>query len=75
MVHITTSSDRYDSGAPEEEVIFSFVDGYVWASWPGSVAAMRVGGYETVTAAMRDFLAQNELGDQLANGMASHRRR
>jgi hypothetical protein len=63
-----TSSAGYDPADLEGEVIFSFVDGFVWASWPGTVATVRVGGYGSVTAAMRDFLAQGELGDRLANG-------
>jgi hypothetical protein len=67
-----TSSARYDSRDPDGEVIFSFVDGFVWASWPGTVATVRVGGYESVTAAMRDFLAQSELGDRLANGKSAN---
>ena len=60
-------SDRFN-GEPNCEVIFSFVDGFVWASWPGAVSMVRVGRYETVTASMRDFLAQCELGERLANG-------
>jgi hypothetical protein len=60
-------SDRCDGHDPNGEVIFSFMDGFVWASWPGAVSMVRVGGYETVTASMRNFLAQCELGERLAN--------
>ena len=49
------------------EVIFSFVNGFVWASWPGAAAIVRIGGYEATTTAMRDFLAQCELGERLGN--------
>ena len=59
-----------DGGDANRAVIFSFVDGFVWASWPGAVSRVRVGGYEIVTAAMREFLAQCELGERL--GTATH---
>jgi hypothetical protein len=32
---------------------------------PGSVAAVRVGAYEKALAAMQEFLAQSEVGEQL----------
>jgi len=59
-------------GGPErnDNIVFSYVDGYVWMSWPGAVAAVRVGTYEAATAAMQDFLAQCELGERLVNGNA-----
>lgn len=50
---------------PSANVIFSFVDGFVWASWPGSVSMVRVGGYEAVKSAMLDFLAQCEVAERL----------
>ena len=65
------SISRYNrnSGANlDEGVIFSFVDGFVWASWPGTDSVVRIGRYETVLAAMHDFVAQCELGDRLLNG-------
>lgn len=48
-------------------VIFSYVDGFVWASWPGAGPKLRLGRYGTVTAEMNDFLAQCELGEKLAH--------
>lgn len=48
--------------------VFSLVDGFVWASWPGTVFKVRMGTYEIVTAMMGDFLAQCALGERLANG-------
>ena len=57
----------YDGGVANDEVIFSFIDSFVWASWPGSVPMVRMGSYETVIAAMDDFLAQSKLGGHLAN--------
>ena len=63
-------SDRFN-GKAHGDVIFSFVDGFVWASWPGAVSVVRVGDYEAVIAAMRDFLAQCELGERLANGTSN----
>ena len=56
----------------EDDVIFSFIDGHVWMSRPGQ-EAVRVGSYEAAMAAMRDFLAQCELGERLANGAAQSR--
>jgi hypothetical protein len=55
---------------PDGEVIFSFIDGFVWASWPGAVSMVRIGRYEAVLAAMHDFVAQCELGDRLLNRTA-----
>lgn len=49
----------------DSNVIFSFVDGFVWASWPGAVSMVRVGSYETVKTAMLDFLAQCEVAERL----------
>ena len=47
-------------------VIFSLVDGTVWANWTGKSASVELGDYDTVTHMMRDFLAQCELGERLA---------
>lgn len=66
MGQILDCSDQCE-GEPSDAVIFSFVDGFVWASWPGAVAMVRVGGYEAVTTAMRDFLGQCEVAERLAN--------
>jgi hypothetical protein len=50
-------------------VIFSLVDGNVWASWPDSSAAIKLGSYYQVSTCMRDFLAQSALGDQLISAI------
>jgi hypothetical protein len=52
------------------DIIFSLVDGFVWACWPGTSASVRLGEHEPVTAMMRDFLAQCDLGERLAGGPA-----
>lgn len=52
-------------------VIFSFVDGFVWVSWLGSVSMVRVGDYDTVATAMRDFIAQCELAERLEGATAN----
>ena len=54
---------------PDEYVIFSFNDGYVWASWPDTVAKVRIGSHDAVIAAMVDYMAQSELAERLANGV------
>lgn len=64
---ITRADDWADCSG---DVFFSFVDGFVWASWPGGSQMVKVGRYDAATAAMRDFLAQCELGDRLANGVS-----
>ena len=50
-------------------VIFSLVDGYVWASWPDSSAAVKLGSYYPVSTGMRDFLAQSAIGEQLTSAI------
>jgi hypothetical protein len=62
-----SQTDSYDMGDATTAIIFSFADGFVWASWPGTAAKVRLGRHENVTAMMRDFLAQSELGERLAN--------
>lgn len=54
---------------PEEAIIFSLLDGYVLASWPGTDASVRLGRHEMVAAMMKDFLAQDELGKRLARSL------
>ena len=51
--------------APEEAIIFSLLDGYVLASWPGTDASVRLGRHKLVAAMMEDFLAQDALGRRL----------
>jgi hypothetical protein len=51
----------------DPEVIFSLLDGFVWASWPRTRASVELGHCTAVTEMMRDFLAQCELGERLAN--------
>ena len=52
-------------------MIFSSLDGYVWASWPNAEGAVRLGRSTVVTAMMLDFIAQEELARRLANGEAN----
>ena len=47
-------------------VVFSFVDDGVWASWPGRSGSVHLGHYDIVTYMMRDFLAQCDLGERMA---------
>ena len=56
-------------GHASDALMFSLVDGYVFASWPGANGAVRLGTYAQVREMMRDFLAQSEVGDRL-NGEA-----
>jgi len=50
---------------PEEEIIFSLRDDFVWASWPDTNATVRLGRHDVVAAMMQDFLAQDALGQRL----------
>ena len=61
------SSDPCSSAHPKEDLIISLVEGFVWVCWPGTKASVRLGCDEPVIAAMRDFLAQCELGERLTN--------
>ena len=57
-------------GNPRSEaalaIIFSSRDGYVWASWQATDVSIRLGRHDMVAAMMRDFLAQDALGERLA---------
>lgn len=55
------------------EVIFSLIDGAVWASWPGKAPQIRLGEYEGVKAMMHDFLDQSALAERLAARNADDR--
>jgi len=57
-----------DRDERNDNIVFSYIDGHVWMSWPGAVAVVTMGTYEAATAAMQGFLAQCELGAHLAKG-------
>ena len=46
-------------------VVFSLAGGFVWASWPGTEAAVKLGECAAVSAMMQDFLDQNALGERM----------
>jgi hypothetical protein len=54
-----TGDDRWE---PELGIVFSSREGFAWASWPETDAAVRLGRHDMVAAMMRDFLAQDDLG-------------
>jgi len=49
-----------------DQIVFSLADGFVWVSWPGTAASIRLGKYQIVRTMMRDFLRQSALGDRFA---------
>jgi hypothetical protein len=51
---------------PWNEIVLSAIDGYVWASWPGTSAAVRLGRFEAVLAMMQEFVDQSALGENLS---------
>lgn len=67
MANRAIHSDHLDLGEPTTDIVFSFVDGFVWANWPGTVSKVRLGRYGPVAAMMRDFLSQGELAERLEN--------
>ena len=68
-----TFAYRGDGHVSDETVVFSYIDGFVWLTWPGAVEVRRVGKYEAVMESMKDFLAQSELGERLAAGTSKSR--
>jgi hypothetical protein len=62
-----SGADDYPGNDPNAEVVFSFVDGFVWVSRLGGKPMVRLGSYENVLAGMEDFIAQSELGKWLEN--------
>lgn len=48
-------------------MIFSLRDGFVWATWTEAEVAVRLGRHELVANTMRDFLAQDAVGERLNN--------
>lgn len=46
-------------------IVFSLHDGFVWVSWPDTEASVRLGRHDVVSSMMRDFLAQDALGERL----------
>jgi hypothetical protein len=65
MTRPIASSFTGDRWEPELGIVFSSRDGFAWASWPESEAAVRLGRHDMVAAMMRDFLAQDALGKRL----------
>jgi len=62
----TPDASSFSHGSePGLEIIFSSLDGYVWASWPETNATVRLGRHEMVAAMMQDFLDQDSLGKRL----------
>jgi hypothetical protein len=65
MTRPIASSFRGHRWEPELGIVFSSRDGFVWASWPETDAAVRLGRHDMVAAMMQDFLAQDALGKRL----------
>jgi hypothetical protein len=65
MSHHTASSFAGDRWEPELGIVFSSREGFAWATWPETEAAVRLGRHKMVAAMMRDFLAQDALGRRL----------
>ena len=60
-----------DNLAAAGRIDFSLEAGIVRASWPGRDGSIELGDYETVSEAMRDFLAECAIGDRLTSGKSS----
>ena len=61
------------AGSPENNVVFSLEDGFVWASWSGTSEMVKLGRHEQVMTMMRDYLAQSVVGERLAQRSARKR--
>ncbi|HEU4651731.1 MAG TPA: hypothetical protein VFS49_09985 [Croceibacterium sp.] len=62
--------------SPAEEpvtgsVVFSLIDGKVWAGWLGANGSVMLGSSAEVTYMMRDFLAQCDFAERLASRTSS----
>jgi hypothetical protein len=74
MTKIGKSYDGCGSRGLGSDIVFSLSEGFAWVSWPGTDAMTRLGAYEIVVAAMRDFLSQGEVGERLLNHARRWRR-
>ena len=66
MAQSIESSFTGRQGVWDGGIVFSSRDGFVWASWPETGSAVRLGSHEMIADLMRDFLAHDELGKRLA---------
>ena len=71
MVELTVSKSPHYCSPQELAIVFSARDGYVWASWPETDAAVKLGRHEMVAQMMQDFLAQDALGKRLTGNRAA----
>ena len=62
-----------DRASLNQHIIFSLMDGFVWASWPGTDVVVKLGSHDAVSVMMQDFLAQNALADRLENRVTVRR--
>ena len=67
---LTSGESMSDRDSLHQHVIFSLMDGFVWASWPGTDVVVRLGGHDAVSVMMQDFLAQNAVAARLENRVA-----
>ena len=76
LFRLTAARSLRQAGAQERAsgIVFSLVDGQVWASWYGIDAPVRLGSQDEVAPMMEDFIAQAELGKQLQADLAAPRR-
>ena len=68
------SSDAANFNPPPEpwgEIVFSAADGFVWASWPGTLATVNLGRYDAVLAMMQDFVGQSAVAKSLLRPVSS----
>jgi len=63
-------SDRRRFVRRKEDLVFSLSNGFVWVSWPGTSACVKLGTHEAVSDVMRNFLATNEIAKRLEDPRA-----
>ena len=60
-------SDRRRFDRRKEDLVFSSSNGFVFVSWPGTCASVKLGTNQAVSEVMRNFLATNEIAKRLGH--------
>jgi hypothetical protein len=63
---IIAAMQRRGADKAASDIVFSLRGGEVWASWYGEDPPLRLGSRARVAAMMKDFLAQEEVGERLS---------
>jgi hypothetical protein len=67
------ASKLLDPAHEDHQLIFSLLDGCVWANWNGTMTTVRLGDANMVVATMREFLEQCDLAVRLGHAAEAER--